>query len=140
MEISRIYIKGGTKKEYISKATLKEGLGIIDNKKPKNKDREIAIFSQEGRFAIENLETHGLCSKRFHENITIKDLHIQDIQVGSILKIGESILEITEVGKRCFPECNLFQDQSPCPLTQGVIYGRVQKGGSIQVGDQVIQQ
>lgn len=140
MKILRIYIKSDTKKEYVSKATLKEGLGILENKKPKNGDRQVAIFSQEGRLAIENLEIHGLCSKRFHENVTIKDLHIQDIQVGSILKIGESILEVTEVGKRCFPECNLFQDQSPCPLTQGVIYAKVQKGGSIQVGDQVIPQ
>ncbi len=135
MKISRIYIKNDHQRSYVKEAHFQQGVGILENKRFKSTHRQVAIFTEEGRRAVENLQTHGLCTKRFHENITIEDLDLKDLKVGNILSIGKSLLEVTEVGKRCFPDCNLRKDKSPCPLTKGVIYAKVLTDGAIYVGD-----
>lgn len=135
MRISRIYIKGNNRQNFVKGASLTEEKGIIGNSLPKKPHRQIAIFSEEGRREIENLETQGLCTKRFQENITIQDLNIGDIVIGDIFTIGEVVIEITEVGKNCFKDCPFIMTKKPCPLSKGVIYARTLSSGSINIGD-----
>ncbi len=139
MRISRIYIKGKNKQKFVKAADLNEDIGIIGNDIPKKDHRQIAIFSEEGRREIEKLETQGLCTKRFQENITIQDLKVQDVVIGDKFTIGEIVLEITELGKKCYNDCPLIKAKSPCPLTKGVIYARVLSGGSINIEDIIIK-
>lgn len=138
MKISRIYIKNDHQRGYVKEVHFQQGVGILENKRPKSTHRQVAIFTEEGRRTVENLQIHGLCTKRFHENITIEDLDLKDLKIGNTLSIGKSLLEITEVGKRCFPDCNLLKDKNPCPLTKGVAYGKVLTDGKIHVDDEVL--
>lgn len=139
MEISRIYIRGNNMQKFVENVMLRKGIGIIGNIFPKEAQRQISIFSEEGRREIENLETQGLCTKRFQENITIQYLKIQDVVIGDKFIIGEIVLEITEVGKECFKNCKLIKAKKACPLLKGVIYAKVLVGGGMKLGDIVIK-
>jgi len=135
MKISRIYLKNTENKGYVENAILQVDLGIVGNTRTLKMDRQVSIFSEEDRKNLEELEVHGLCTLRFHEDITIKNLIFADIIIGNKLELGNLILEITEIGKRCFSECSLFKEKKPCPLTKGIIYAKVISGGEIRIGD-----
>lgn len=122
---------------------VKEGIieinkGLVGDAYSNSGERQISFFSEEGRNTIEKGNVKGLCTSRFYENITIKNLSLKNIKVGSLIKIGDSVLEISQVGKRCFPNCNLLKTDNFCPLRKDVIFAKVIKGGIIKNGDKIV--
>src|SRR5690554_5604790 len=99
MRISRIYIRNDNSLHLVNSVFLLEGIGIKDNSPSKDEDKQISIFSEEGRKEIDNLVEHGLCTKKFQEDITIEDLIISDLSPGEKLVMGKVVIEITMVGK-----------------------------------------
>jgi len=139
LEISRIYLKNDDGvKAYVDTAILDVNVGIIGNP-PKNSARQVSIFSEEGRVKLEEIDNKSLCSLKFHENLTIKNLDITDFMIGDKIKFGDSVLKITELGKACFNDCFLFRVGNPCPLSKGVIFANVILGGEIRVGEKMIK-
>ncbi|NLJ98425.1 MAG: sigma 54-interacting transcriptional regulator [Tissierellia bacterium] len=67
----------------------------------------------------------------------VKDLNLNKLKVGSTIIIGDTIQEITEIGKSCFPECNIIKKGEICPLASEALFTRVKKGGNIKIGDYV---
>jgi len=119
------------------KGNFVENLGLIGDKHSSSGDRQVTIFSAEGRSRIKTIERDGLCVKKFYENITIKDLDVSKLTVGQELIIGEAIFQITGIGKRCFPECNIVKVQQVCSLKNGVLFAKVITSGTVRVGDEV---
>ncbi len=139
-EISAIYIsnKKGMPKKLIREGNLKKGYGLVGDVHAKGGKRQVSLFTEEGRNKIETNKIDGLCTKKFCENITIKNMELAKLQVGSIIKIGESIIEITQIGKECFLECRLLGNDNICPLPKEVIFAKVIKSGNIKIGDKIL--
>lgn len=139
MQIKKIFIKNKENNPlgYVEQASLEVDIGIIGDIHSKGCDQQISIYSEEGRSALEILEEHGLCTKRFQENITISNLIINKFKVGDMLKLGTTILQITKTEKKCFSDCNLYKNNKPCILTEGILYCKVILGGEIHIMDQV---
>lgn len=119
----------------VKEGTFKENHGLIGDKHSSPGDRQVTLFSAEGRGRI---ETDGLCVRRFYENLTIKDLDVSKLTVGQEFIIGEAILQITAIGKRCFPECNIVKRFEVCSIKYGVVFAKVILGGTVRVGDEVL--
>ncbi len=138
-EVVGIYIKKekGQKPELVEKAYLKEGLGLIEDIHSIGGERQVSIFTEEGWNEIQDKELKGLCINKFHENIRVRNLDINNISQGSTVLIGETLHQITEIGKNCFLECNLIKQGKTCPLHQSVIFTKVLKGGEIKIGDKI---
>jgi len=47
-------------------------------------------------------------------------------------------MEISRVGKKCYPECELIKANTPCVMPREVVFARVMEPGLVRVGD-VIQ-
>lgn len=138
-EVVGIYIK---ESKEIPRKPIKEGyfekdLGLLGDIYSKGGNRQIAIFTEEGWEEILNLGMEGLCIGKFHENIKIRNLKFDNLDIGSIIKIGETIQEITEIGKKCFPECNIIKKSEACILSKKVIFTKVIKSGNITIGDKI---
>lgn len=121
----------------IEEGFFKENYGLIGDKHSSSGDRQVTMFTAEGRTRINSLETDGLCVNRFYENLTIKYLDISKLSIGQELIIGSVIFEITGLGKRCFPECNIAKRLGECSLKHGVIFAKVIKEGTVRVGDKL---
>lgn len=134
-----IYIqdKKGYPRKPISKGVFEKDKGLLGDAYSQSGSRQVSIFTLEGREEISSSDTKGLCTERFHENITIKDLDIEKLKIGSIIKIGETLQKITGLGKRCFLECKIIKEGETCPLSKQVIFTKVLKGGEIGVGDTI---
>jgi len=100
-------------------------------------DRQVSIATEKVRTYMEKGDLKGICSHRFYENISIEGLEIEKLHIGQRIIIGETVQEITSIGKRCFPECNLLISNNPCPLFKEVLFTRVIKEGPIKTGDKV---
>lgn len=109
--------------------------GLLGDINAKGGDKQVSIFTKEGREFIERENIVGLCTERFYENITIEGLSGYELHEGQTLKIGNTIHEITYIGKKCFPECSLLQSNKQCPLSKEVIFTKVIRSGVIKVGD-----
>lgn len=124
-------------REVLQEAYFKKNLGLLGDVKSKGGDKQVSILSYNDRKLIDEKDLKGLCTNRFHENITIEDLNVEGLEIGDVLKIGESIQEITKIGKGCFDECNLFKSGNKCPLSIGVVFTRVIESGKAKVGDNI---
>ena len=114
--------------------TLDERLGVINDRKSA-KDGSVSLLSGEAEEQIR--AAGGLCTGRFAANIVTSGLDYANICEGARLKIGETELEITRVGKPCFEECTLYQQNEPCPLKASCAFARVLRGGAIQQFDEI---
>lgn len=83
---------------------------------------------------IEN-EVKGICFNKFYGNLVIRNMNFDELKVGDILEIGSVKIEITQVGKQCFKECNLVRKGIECRLKTSCAFARVLEQGNIFVGD-----
>ncbi len=136
-KVSAIYISNS---DEVTPRSVKEGdfienHGLVGDKHSSPGDRQVTILSVENRNRINTIEADGLCVNRFYENLTISELDTSKLNIGQELIVGEAIFQITGIGKRCFPECNIVKKSEECSLKHGVIFAKVILGGTIRVGD-----
>ncbi|MBM7558371.1 MOSC domain-containing protein [Marinitoga litoralis] len=129
--------KKGVTKEPIEYAILKENWGIEGDAHAGNWHRQISMLSEE---SIDKMRKYGyeLNYGDFAENITIKNGDIYKLPIGTKVKIGDTLLEITQIGKECHTSCAISQTIGKCVMPLEGIFLKVLKGGKIKVGDEVI--
>ncbi len=123
--------------KFLDRASFHKDYGMLAEGILREENRQISILSRRVREQIDREAKDGLCLLKFYENITIEGLDASTMHVGQKLKIGETIQEITSIGKRCFDECKLFQTGQICKLHYNVIFSKILENGSIEIGDKV---
>lgn len=123
----------GSKGEAIEVMNLITAVGIEDNY-IQSGEKQVCLFTEEGREWMEGVEEKGLCFMRFSENILVKDLDEKLLPIGTIVSIGSALLKVT-AAKPCFNECVLFNKKVPCMLSRQAKFLVVESGGSISLGD-----
>jgi cyclic pyranopterin phosphate synthase len=71
----------------------------------------------------------------FAENITTEGIILYELPIGTKLSIGETLHEVTQIGKECHTGCAIKQKVGKCVMPKEGIFTRVLKGGQIKVGD-----
>lgn len=110
--------------------------GIEGSMPPKTPERQISLMAGELLPEIRNLGGH--CTSRFKADMETNGLDYSALSVGTRLKTGTAVIEITAVGKRCFEECPIRQKGEQCPLPRHCAFGRVAEDGEISVGDEMV--
>jgi molybdopterin adenylyltransferase len=85
---------------------------------------------------IELMRLKGLTLKpgAFGENLVVDGLDTDDLGVGTKLRIGPVLLEITQVGKVCHTRCAIYYATGDCIMPRTGLFGRVLEGGVIAPG------
>ena len=74
----------------------------------------------------------------FAENITTEGIDLFHLPVGTRLQIGETVQEVTQIGKECHHGCEIYHQVGECVMPKEGIFTRVLKGGSVKQGDSII--
>ena len=74
----------------------------------------------------------------FGENITTEGIRVYDLPVGSRMYVGETLLEVTQIGKVCHDRCAIFYQAGDCVMPREGIFARVVEGGEIRAGDGLV--
>ena len=75
-----------------------------------------------------------MTSGDFAENITTEGIDLVTLPIGSRLQVGETLLEVTRIGKECHTRCVIYDQAGDCVMPKEGIFARVITGGVIRPG------
>ncbi len=73
----------------------------------------------------------------FAENITTRGLELCTLPVGTRLRLGSALVEVTQIGKICHERCAVYYQAGDCVMPREGIFVKVLKPGRVAVGDTV---
>ncbi|RKD31648.1 molybdenum cofactor biosynthesis protein C [Thermohalobacter berrensis] len=129
--------KKGVPKKSIEEGFFKEGHGLVGDAHAGKWHRQVSLLGVESVEKMKKLGIKGLCSGKFAENLTTEGIYLHELSVGTKLKIGETIQEISQIGKECHSGCAIAKEVGKCIMPKEGIFTRVIKGGKIKVGDTI---
>ena len=68
---------------------------------------------------------------------TVSGIELYTIPVGTKLRVGECIIEISQIGKECHEGCAIQKLVGKCVMPREGIFARVIKGGKVFEGDEI---
>lgn len=100
--------------------------------------RQVSLLGMESIDKMKQSGVKGLCSGKFAENLTTEGIVLYELPVGSKLRIGEVLMEVTQIGKECHIGCEIRNLIGDCIMPREGIFTRVLTEGFIKPGDEII--
>ncbi|MFQ5798182.1 MAG: MOSC domain-containing protein [Bacteroidota bacterium] len=124
----------GIPKTNVDPVHLIEDWGIEDDVHGGKWHRQVSFLALE---SIEKIRAKGLKVRpgAFAENITTQFVDIPNLHAGDRIRIGETELEVTQIGKECHTRCAIYYKAGDCVMPREGVFAKVLKGGTIRVGD-----
>lgn len=138
MKIETLRTKTENGETNVSSLNLIAGLGVEGDKKAKGGDRQLTL-ADESKLIAYRTDGNGLCVHRFMPNIATSGIDYNNLTVGSQLKIGDTVIEISSTEKKCFDECKFVQNDSHCEIKHNCAFAKIIIGGTIKAGDEIIE-
>lgn len=130
-----------SKEKGVVKTPIGEGLfiehfGLKDDGHGGDWHRQVSLLAQESidkmRKTIPELKPGD-----FAENITTEGIVLYELPIGTVLKVGDVVLKVTQIGKECHSDCAIKAQVGKCVMPKEGIFATVEKGGMIREGDPV---
>lgn len=129
--------KKGEIKIPIEKGYFKENHGLEGDAHAGDWHRQVSLLAQESIDKMTALGAKDLDSGKFAENITTEGLVLYELPIGTKLKIGETLMEVTQIGKECHKGCAIRNQVGDCIMPREGIFTKVLKGGWIKPNDNI---
>lgn len=126
--------KKGTAKEMIESTNLIENFGLEGDAHGGNWHRQVSLLALD-KINKFNEEGGSVKFGDFGENFVISEVDLDKLKIGQIFKIGNTILEITQIGKECHSKCEIFYRVGRCIMPKFGVFAKVLKGGEVKLGD-----
>ncbi len=126
----------GERKTPVESVTLRENHGIVGDAHAGDWHRQVSLLAEE---SIEKMRRLGLDvdSGDFAENITTSGIELVSLPIGTRLRVGETLLEVTQIGKECHTRCAIFYQAGDCVMPKEGIFAKVITGGVIRPQDEI---
>jgi MOSC domain-containing protein YiiM len=126
----------GERKKPVTSVELRENHGIVGDGHAGDWHRQVSLLARE---SIDKMREMGLDVNAgdFAENITTSGIDLVSLPIGRRLQLGETLLEVTQIGKECHTRCAIFYQAGDCVMPKEGIFARVITGGVIIPGDEV---
>jgi MOSC domain-containing protein YiiM len=101
-----------------------------------NEVRQVSLLADE---SVDKMRAMGITLDAgvFAENITTQGIELKSLPIGTKLKIGETIQEVSQIGKECHTGCAIRQQTGTCVMPTEGIFTRVLQDGIVKVGDSI---
>lgn len=129
--------KKGTPKVEIKEGIFIENFGLKDDAHGGNWHRQVSLLSQDSINKMIAQGVENITSGSFAENITTSGIDLYTLPIGTKLKIGDTIQEVTQIGKTCHSKCAIFQKVGKCVMPTEGIFTIVIKEGIVRPGDTI---
>ena len=130
--------KKGTQKQQVESAVLREDYGIEGDAHAGNWHRQVSLLGLE---KIESFRERGAEVEfgAFGENLVIEGFDFRNLPVGTRFRIGDVLLEMTQIGKECHTHCAIYHMVGDCIMPREGVFAKVLEGGEVKVGDEVTE-
>ncbi len=128
--------KKGTIKHPVDSVQLKKEHGIIGDAHAGNWHRQVSLLADE---SVEKMREKipDIPIGAFAENILTEGIELCTLPIGTKLRIGETLLEVTQIGKECHADCAIRQQVGDCVMPREGIFAIVLEEGSVKAGDTI---
>ena len=126
-----ISVKRGTQKVNVHTVKLIENYGLENDAHAGNWHRQVSLLSYE---KIEEFKAKGapIEDGAFGENLIVSGYDLKALPVGTRLRSGEVLIEVTQIGKKC------YKIMGDCIMPREGIFTRVLHGGVLTEGDEIV--
>ena len=116
---------------------LIENYGLENDAHAGKWHRQVSLLSYE---KIEEFKAKGapIDDGAFGENLIVSGYDLKALPVGTRLRSGEVLLEVTQIGKQCHSGCEIYKIMGDCIMPREGVFARVIKGGVISEGDEMV--
>lgn len=127
----------GERKTPVRSVTIRENHGIEGDAHAGDWHRQVSLLALE---SIRKMQAMGLdvTNGDFAENLTTEGIELFTLPVGTRLAVGETLLEVTQIGKECHTRCAIYHQAGDCVMPKEGIFARVLKGGTLQPGEPIV--
>jgi MOSC domain-containing protein YiiM len=129
--------KKGTVKHPIEEGNFIEDFGLEGDAHAGKGIRQVSLLGRESYLKYKDRDVKGLCDGKFAENLTTEGIILYELPIGTVLKIGETVQEVTKIGKECHNGCEIQKLVGSCIMPKEGIFTRVLKGGIVRAGDEI---
>jgi MOSC domain-containing protein YiiM len=128
--------KTGTRKTNVHSALVRTNWGIEGDAHAGDWHRQVSLLAME---SIEKMRAKGLDvgPGDFAENLTTEGISLVDLPIGTKLRLGEVLAEVTQIGKICHSRCAIYYQAGDCVMPKEGIFVRILQGGRISEGDPI---
>jgi molybdopterin adenylyltransferase len=125
--------KKGTTKQVVGSANMVENFGFEGDAHAGDWHRQVSLLDEAD---IDSMRAKGMKLKpgAFGENLVLEGVDLETVGIGSRLAIGDSEIEITQVGKVCHTRCQIYQLSGDCIMPRLGLFAKVNRGGEVTPG------
>ena len=125
----------GTLKTPVPQIQLKLRHGIVGDAHAGDWHRQISLLAEESVDTMRTLSPISLDPGVFAENINTVGIDLKHLPVGTHLRIGETEVEVTQIGKECHNDCAIRKAAGDCVMPREGIFVKVLTEGKAKAGD-----
>lgn len=128
--------KKGVRKQSVDSIELEVGTGVVGDAHSGAWHRQVSLLPDE---AVDELRQvlPNLKAGDFAENILTRGLDLKSLPVGTVIFVGETLLAVTQIGKKCHNDCEIKRLVGKCAMPSEGIFTVVIRGGEVRPGDEV---
>ena len=127
----------GTLKKPVSQIELKLRHGIVGDAHAGDWHRQISLLAEESVDTMRALSPISLDAGVFAENINTVGIDLKHLPIGTHLRICETEVEVTQIGKECHNDCAIKKAVGKCVMPTEGIFAVVVKEGTVRPGDEI---
>jgi len=129
--------KKGEQKHPVESVHLRPKHGIDGDAHAGDWHRQVSLLGQESVDRLQAKISIPLFPGAFAENILCEGIVLYQLTVGTKLRIGTALCEVTQIGKECHADCAIRQQAGDCVMPREGIFAIVLEEGDARPGDEV---
>lgn len=127
----------GIQKHEIPEAILSADWGIQGDAHAGQWHRQISLLSVDSVAKLQEKLSFQLSHGAFAENILVEGMAVHTLPVGTRLRIGTALCEVTQIGKECHSDCAIRKAAGDCVMPREGIFVKVLESGKACTGDKI---
>ncbi len=127
----------GIQKHDVNSGYFEVNWGIDGDAHAGSWHRQVSLLSAD-KIAAFNEKGAGVIPGAFGENLVVDGFDFRALPVGTLLRCGEVLLEMTQIGKECHSHCEIYKKMGDCIMPREGVFARVLESGTIHVGDEMV--
>ena len=129
--------KKGEQKHPVEEIILRPQLGIVGDAHAGNWHRQVSLLGLESVDRLQEKISIPLFPGAFAENILCEGIELYKLPVGTKLRVGTALCEVTQIGKECHADCAIRRQAGDCVMPREGIFAIVLTEGEARPGDLV---